>query len=89
MRNFSDRLLCLALDVGEEIDTNVRFDVVRENKIISKLLSQNIQCKEVLIYSEKNEELSVVMVVKSEHSYNPIIEKVVSEIIKIPSKNSR
>ena len=45
----------LLLDVGEEIDTNVRFDVARENKIISRLLSKNIQCKEVLIYSEKKE----------------------------------
>jgi hypothetical protein len=34
----------LLLDVGDEIDTNVRFDIARENKIISKLLSQNVQC---------------------------------------------
>ncbi len=74
----------LLLDVGEEIDTNVRFDVVRENKIISRLLSQNIQCKEVLLYTEKNEDVSAVLVVKSENSYNPAIEKVVSETIKVP-----
>ena len=74
----------LLLDVGEEIDTNVRFDVVRENKIISKLLSSNIQCKEVLLYSEKNEDISAVMVVKSDASYHPLLEKVVSETLKIP-----
>ncbi len=74
----------LLLDVGEEIDTNVRFDVARENKIISKLLGQNVQCKEVLIYMEKNEDVSAVLIVKSEQSYHPIIEKVVSETLKIP-----
>ena len=74
----------LLLDVGEEIDTNVRFDIARENKIISKLLSQNIQCKEVLLYTEKNEDVSAVLIVKAESSYNPIIEKVVAETLKIP-----
>ena len=74
----------LLLDVGEEIDTNVRFDVVRENKIISRLLSQNVQCKEVLIYSEKNEDVSAELVVKSENSYNQAIEKVVSETLRTP-----
>jgi stage II sporulation protein E len=74
----------LLLDVGEEIDTNVRFDVVRENKIISRLLSQNIQCKEVLLYTEKNEDVSAILVVKAEQSYNPIIEKVLTETLKMP-----
>ncbi|MBR4999266.1 MAG: SpoIIE family protein phosphatase, partial [Clostridia bacterium] len=74
----------LLLDVGEEIDTNVRFDIARENKIISRLLNLNIQCKEVLLYTEKNEDVSAVLVVKSEHSYNPLIEKIVSEALKIP-----
>ncbi len=74
----------LLLDVGDEIDTNVRFDIARENKIISKLLSQNVQCKEVLIYAEKNDQISAVLVVKSENSYHPSIEKVVSETLKIP-----
>jgi len=44
----------------------------------------NIQCREVLLYTEKNEEISAVLVVKSEHSYNPIIENVVSNILKVP-----
>ncbi len=74
----------LLLDVGEEIDTNVRFDIARENKIISRLLSQNIQCKEVLLYSEKDNEISAVVVVKSENSYDVNIEKVISETLKVP-----
>ena len=74
----------LLLDVGDEIDTNVRFDIARENKIISRLLSLNIQCKEVLLYTEKHDEISAVIVVKSEHSYHPAIEKVVSETLRVP-----
>ncbi len=74
----------LLLDVGDEIDTNVRFDIARENKIISRLLSLNIQCKEVLLYTEKNDDISADIVVKSEHSYNPIIEKVLTETLKVP-----
>lgn len=74
----------LLLNVGEEIDTNVRFDIARENKIISRLLSLNIQCKEVLLYTEKNEDISAVLVVKSEHSYDPLIERIVTETLKVP-----
>ena len=66
----------LMIDVGDEIDTNVRFDVARENKVISRLLSMNVYCKEVLIYTEKGEEVSAMLVVKSSDSYNPLIEKV-------------
>lgn len=74
----------LLLDVGDEIDANVRFDIARENKIISRLLSCNIQCREVLLYMEKNTDVSAVLIVKKEHSYHPMIEKVLSETLKTP-----
>lgn len=74
----------LLLDVGDEIDTNVRFDIARENKIISRLLSLNIQCREVLLYSEKDQEMSAVLIIKGKDSYNPLIEKVVTETLKVP-----
>ena len=73
----------LLLDVGSEIDTNVSFDIARENKIISRLLNQNIECKEVLIYAEKDDEISAVLVVKSEQILNSSIEKIVSEVLKV------
>lgn len=79
----------LLLDIGDEIDTNVNFDIAKENKIIAKLLSQNIQCKEVLLYTEKNQDLSAVLVIKGNNSYNPIIEKVVSETLKCPMEISK
>ena len=74
----------LLLDIGDEIDTNVTFDIARENKIISRLLGLNIECKEVLLYTEKNDEISAVLIVKAENSYNPVIEKVLSETLKAP-----
>lgn len=74
----------LLLGLGEEIDANVRFDVAKENKIISRLLSQNIHCKEVLLYTEKNEDLSAVIVVKTDNAYNPILEKILTEVLKVP-----
>ena len=72
----------LLLTLGDEIDTNVKFDIAKENKIINKLLSHNIQCKEVLLYNEKNDNLSAVIIVKAENVYNPVIEKIVGEQLK-------
>ncbi len=72
----------LLLNLGDEIDTNVSFDIAKENKIISRLLSQNIHCKEVLLYTEKNDNLSAVIIVKADNVYNPILEKVISETLK-------
>lgn len=72
----------LLLKLGDEIDSNISFDLARENKITSRLLSNNIVCKEVLLYSEKNKDLSAVLVVKAENAYNQEIEKVVSEVLK-------
>ncbi len=74
----------LLLKLGDEIDSNVRFDTARENKIISKLLSRNIHCKEVLLYTEKNEDLSAVIIVKADNAYNPILEKILSEALRVP-----
>lgn len=74
----------LLLNLGSEIDTNVRFDVARENKIISRLLGQNVECKEVLLYAEKNQDLSAVLIVKTNNAFFPIIERVLSETLKVP-----
>lgn len=74
----------LLLNIGDEIDTNVSFDIARENKIISRLLSHNIECKEVLLYTEKDEKISAVLILNGKEMYNPIIEKVLSETLKIP-----
>ena len=79
----------LLLDVGDEIDANVKFDIAKENKIISRLLSNNIQCREVLLYTERNEDISAVLIIKSGDAYNPTIEKTVGDILKCPMQISK
>lgn len=79
----------LLLDIGNEIDTNVKFDIANENKIISKLLSNNIQCREVLIYEEKDTNYSAELIVKANSESNAIIEKVVSSTLRCPMQISK
>lgn len=78
----------LLLNIGEEINTNVSFDIARENKIVSQLLSVNIECKEVLLYTEKNKDSSAILIVKSKDADNTIIEKIVSDCLKAPMQIS-
>ena len=74
----------LLLDLGEEMDQNIAFDNSLHNKILNTLLSNNIVCSEVLIFAEKNKDMSVIVIVKGENAYNPIIEKVISKSINLP-----
>ena len=74
----------LLLDIGDEIDTNVTFDIARENKIISRLLNHNVECKEVLLYTEKNHDMNAMLVIKNGEKEIDLIEKVLTEVIKEP-----
>ena len=76
----------LLLDVGAEIDNNVSFDIAKENKIISRLLSQNIECQEVLLYTEKKDDVSAELVVKDAVDKQEIIETIVGENLKTKMK---
>ncbi len=73
----------LLLNVGEEVDTNVSFDLAKENQIISKLLSINVQCNEVLLYNEQ-EDYRAVLILKGQMGDFKPIEKVVSNILRTP-----
>lgn len=70
----------LILNLGDEIDKNINFDSKNEAKIQDRLLAKNIICTEILLYREKNNQMSATLIVKGEQAYNPIIEKVVSEV---------
>lgn len=78
----------LLLNIGDEIDTNVTFDIARENKIISRLLNHNVECKEVLLYTEKNQEINAMLIVKSGEKDLTLIEKVLTEVLKTPMQIS-
>lgn len=71
----------LLSNLGEEINQSVAFDDVLHNKILNTLLSNNIVCSEVLIFGEKNKDSEVVVIVKGENAYNPVISKIISKII--------
>lgn len=76
----------LLLDLGEEMDRNIVFENDMESKILNRMLAQNIVCSEILIYSEKSNDSSVVAIIKGENAYNPSIEKIVSGVLNIPMK---
>ena len=69
----------LLQDLGQEVDRDITFDNALHNKLLNDLLRNNIVCSEILIFSEKHNEISVVIIVKGENAYNPIIENVVSK----------
>ncbi len=73
----------LLLDVGEEVDKNVSFDLAKENQIISKLLSINVECTEVLLYNEQ-QDTRVVLILKGQVGDYTQIEKAVSNILRLP-----
>ena len=78
----------LLLDLGEEIDSNVTFDVVKENKIINKLLNNDIECGEVLLYNEK-QDMSVVLILKGKVPSYPVLEKLITDCMKMPMQISQ
>lgn len=69
----------LLQDLGLELDRDITFDNALHNKILNDLLGNNVICSEILIFSEKGDEISVVIIVKGENAYNPVIEKVISK----------
>ena len=74
----------LLQDLGQELDKNIAYDDSLHNKILNQLLSNNIICSEVLIFSESSNDISVVVIVKGDNAYNPIISKVVGKCLNIP-----
>ena len=66
------------------MDKNIAFDNTLHNKILNSLLSNNIICSEVLIFAEKEQDLSVIVIVKGDNAYNPMIEKIISKSVNLP-----
>lgn len=73
----------LLLNLGEEVNQSIAFDDSLHSKILNSLLSNNIVCSEVLIFSEKNKDLSIVVIIKGENAYNPIISKIISRVVSL------
>lgn len=73
----------LLLDLGEELDRNITFENSKQEEICSKLLTNNIICNEILIFAEKFNEVSVVLIIKGDNAYNPVLTQVVSKTMKL------
>lgn len=71
-------------DLGEELDRDINFDNTMHNKILNTLLANNIICSEVLIFTEIKKDISVIVIIKGDNAYNPIIEKLISKIVNVP-----
>ena len=76
----------LLVDLGEQLSQNVLVEQGIEDKIINKLLSQNIVCSEVLVYTEKTKDITIVAMIKGENAYNPLVEKIVGNILNVAVK---
>ena len=77
----------LLLDLGEQIDSNVTFDVATENKIIAKLLSLDVECSEVLLTNDKQDK-SVMLILKGRVPSKEMLEKAVSDCLSLPMEIS-
>ncbi len=74
----------LLLDLSQDLDKDIMFDTELQCKIINGLLNKNIICDEVLIFSQKGNDISVVAIVKGDGAYNPALERIISKEINLP-----
>ena len=66
--------------LAEEMDTNISFDISRENRIIEELSYKNMMCLEALCYEKSANELVVTLLIKKINLNQKALEKVVSKV---------
>lgn len=66
--------------LAKEINTNITFDTEREDKIIDELAYYDIVSRDVILYEENVDIVSVNIVVREEDASNDKIDKVVSKV---------
>ena len=66
--------------LAEELDTNISFDISRENRIIEELSYRNMMCLEALCYEKNVNELTVTLLMKTINLNEKMLEKVVSKV---------
>ena len=66
--------------LAEELDTNISFDISRENRIIEDLSYRNMMCLEALCYEKSVNELVVTILIKTFNLNEKSLEKVVSKV---------
>lgn len=71
-------------NLAKEIDVNISFDMVSENKIIEDLSYKDILCVEAIVYEQNTNEKNVTLLIKSSCIKESVIEKCISKICKTP-----
>ena len=66
--------------LAEELDTNISFDISRENRIIEELSYKNMMCLEALVYEKSANELIVTLLIKTFNLNEKVLEKIVSKV---------
>ena len=66
--------------LAEELDTNISFDISRENRIIEELSYKNMMCLEALVYEKSANELIVTLLIKTYNLNEKVLEKIVSKV---------
>jgi len=67
-------------NLAKEVETNVSFDTIRENKILDELTYHNIICIDAVVYQKDIWTMEVSLVVKNEDSAKQRIVDVVSKV---------
>ena len=66
--------------LSKEVEANISFDTVKENKILDELTYHNIICIDVVVFEKDVYTLATSLVVRNEDSQKPRIVDVVSKI---------
>lgn len=66
--------------LAEELDTNISFDISRENRIIEELSYKNMMCLEALVYEKNANELIVTLLIKTFNLNEKVLEKIVGKV---------
>ena len=67
--------------LGQEVDTNISFDTLFENRIKEELSYKNVVCLECIIYEKDIFNKNIELIVKTDTIIDNVIEKVVSKIL--------
>lgn len=63
-----------------EVNKNISFDTIRENKLVNELTYHNVMCLDAVIFEQSVDVDQATLVIKNEDTKNPCLENVVSKI---------
>lgn len=90
MKNLDSSKILLAEQLGgiskvlkslsQDVNKNISFDTVRENKLVNELTYHNIICFDAVVFEQNLDVQQATLVVKNEDAKNPALTDIVSKI---------